>query len=62
MSGYVLAFIGMLAVELPRTLSARAFGEIVKTHVPAGWTKTRDGDPRIAGHDAFYQYVTQGEL
>ena len=62
LGGYAVPFIGMLALELPRSLSARMFGEMVKTYVPTGWTQTRDGEARIAGHDAFYQYMTRGDL
>ena len=53
---------GMLALELPRSLSTRAFGEIVRTHVPRGWTQTREGEARIAGRDAYYQYMTRDDL
>ncbi len=60
--GYPVPFIGMLALEVPRSLSPRAFGELVKTHVPSGWTKTGDGEARIAGRDAYYQYMTRGGL
>jgi hypothetical protein len=59
---YALPFIGMLALELPRSLSPRAFGEIVKTHVPSGWTQTRDGDAKISGRNAYFQYMTRGDL
>lgn len=62
LGGYAVPFIGMLALELPRSLSARAFGDMVKTYVPTGWVKTRDGEARIAGRDAFYQYMTRGDL
>lgn len=58
----MLPFIGMLALELPRSLSPRAFGEIVKTHVPSGWTQTQDGEARISGRNAYFQYMTQGDL
>lgn len=47
--GYAVPFIGLLALELPRSLSPRAFGEIVTTHAPTGWTQTRDGQARIRG-------------
>ena len=60
--GSALPFIGMLAIELPRTLSTRAFEDIVKAYVPTGWTKTQHGEARIAGHAAFYQYMTHGDL
>ncbi len=59
---YAVPFIGMLALELPRYFSAHTFGEVVKNHVPTGWTQTRDGEARIAGRDAFYQYMTRGDL
>jgi hypothetical protein len=62
LGGYAVPFIGMLALELPRSLSARTFGEMVKTYVPTGWANTRDGEARIAGRDAFYQYMTRGDL
>lgn len=61
-NGFALPFIGLLALELPHTLSARAFGEAIKTHLPGGWTRTQEGETRIGGHDAFYQYMTRGEL
>lgn len=59
---YALPFVGMLALELPRSLSPSAFGEIVRTHVPRGWTQTREGEARIAGRDAYYQYMTRDDL
>ena len=59
---YALPFLGLLALELPRSLSARQFGEIVVTHVPAGWTQTRGGEAKIAGRDAYYEYMTQGDM
>jgi hypothetical protein len=62
LGSYAVPFIGMLALELPRSLSARRFGEMVKTYVPSGWTQTRDGEARIAGRDAFFQYMTRGDL
>jgi hypothetical protein len=61
-NGHALPFIGVLALELPRTFSTREFGDRVKTYAPAGCTKTRDGDARIAGRDASFQYMTCGEL
>lgn len=60
--GYALPFIGLLALDLPRSVSPRTFGQIITSHVPAGWTKTQDGAARIAGRDAFYVYVTRGTL
>ena len=62
LGGYAVPFIGMLALELPRSVSTRTFGQIVKTYIPTGWTKTQDGEARIAGRDAFFQYVTRGDL
>ena len=62
LGGYPVPFIGMLALELPDYLPVRAFGEVVRTHVPKGWTQTRDGEAKIAGRDAFYQYITRGDL
>lgn len=59
---YAVPFIGMLALELPSYLPPRAFGEVVRNHLPTGWTQTRDGETRIAGRDAFYQYMTRGDL
>src|SRR5262249_3528106 len=62
LGGYAVPFIGMLALELPRSISTRTFGEIVKTYIPTGWTKTQDGEAKNAGRDAFFQYVTRGDL
>ena len=62
LGGYAVPFIGMLALELPRSVSARMFGELVKTYIPTGWTKTQDGEAKIAGRDAFFQYMTRGDL
>jgi hypothetical protein len=62
LGGYAVPFIGLLAIELPRYLAAHEFGEVVRTHVPTGWTQTRDGETRIAGRAAFSQYMTRGDL
>ena len=59
---YALPFMGMLALELPRALSVQQFGEIIKTHVPSGWTQTGEGEAKIAGRDAYYQYMTRGGM
>jgi hypothetical protein len=62
LDGYALPFIGLLALELPRSVSPRAFGQIVTSHVPSGWTQTQEGEAKIAGRDAFYVYLTRGTL
>lgn len=62
LDGYAVPFIGLLALELPRSVTARTFGQIVTSHIPTGWTQTREGEARIAGRDAFYVYATRDKL
>ena len=56
--GQAVPFIGLLALELPRAVSARTLGQIITSHLPTRWTQTQGGEARIAGRDAFYVYAT----